>query len=345
MRRFANPTRFLILLLALSVLFAANPVAANAQVSVGVSVSFGPPPIPYYVQPPDPFPNYIWSPGYWAYDDGYYWVPGTWVPAPAFGLLWTPGYWGSSGGLFVWYPGYWAPEVGFYGGVNYGCGYYGRGYVGGYWFGDQFVYNTAVTHVNERVVHNVYNDPSEVVRQWNRVSYNGGRGGVTARPTQRELNVRHGQRIAATNVQTQHQRVAAANRANFASVNRGRPATAAVARPFSSTNRPAFARPAQPNVHTAPQQQRAAGQMQHAAPRMQHAAPQVQHAAPQMHAASQMHAAPQMQHAAPQVQHAAPQVQHAAPQMQRAAPQQQRAAPQQERAAPQEKGGPDKGGR
>ncbi len=341
MRRFAGLSRFLILFLALSVLFAASPPAANAQVSVGISVGFGPPPIPYYVQPPDPFPNYIWSPGYWAYDNGYYWVPGTWVPAPSYGLLWTPGYWGSNGAVFVFYPGYWAPQIGFYGGVNYGYGYYGRGYVGGHWFGDQFVYNTAVTRVDTRVIHSVYTDRSQVVSGWNHVSYNGGRGGVSARPTQSELNVRRGHTVAATSVQTQHQHLAAANRANFSSVNRGRPATAAVARPLGSANRTAPARPAQPQAHAAPQQH-AAPQMQHASPQ-QHAAPQMRHAAPQVqHAAPQpQHSAPQMQHAAPQVQHAAPPSQLAAQHMLRAAPQEQRAAPQQQR-APEEKGAPDK---
>ena len=40
-------------------------------------------PPPVYVQPPCPAPGDIWIPGYWAWDDDYYWVPGTWVLAPA----------------------------------------------------------------------------------------------------------------------------------------------------------------------------------------------------------------------------------------------------------------------
>ena len=81
----------------------------------------------------------MWTPGYWAYgDDGYYWVPGTWVPAPYVGALWTPGYWGWGGGLYVWHPGYWGPHVGYYGGVNYGFGYMGIGFVGGMWAGSAF---------------------------------------------------------------------------------------------------------------------------------------------------------------------------------------------------------------
>jgi hypothetical protein len=40
-------------------------------VSVGVGIGFNigtpPPPLPYYTQPPAPFPNAMWTPGYWAW--------------------------------------------------------------------------------------------------------------------------------------------------------------------------------------------------------------------------------------------------------------------------------------
>src|SRR5665213_3736596 len=115
-KRSTTLTRFLMLFIALAMLFTVTtpPVTANAQ-SIEISASFGPPPIPYYVQPQDPSPNWIWSPGYWGYGPyGYYWVPGTWVPAPEYGLLWTPGFWAFNGVAFVWSSGYWAPEVGWY---------------------------------------------------------------------------------------------------------------------------------------------------------------------------------------------------------------------------------------
>jgi hypothetical protein len=234
-------------------------------------VNFGPPPIPIYVQPPNPTPNYLWSPGYWAYGDGgYYWVPGTWVPAPAPGLMWTPGYWGWNNGRFFWNVGYWAPNVGFYGGVNYGFGYYGSGYVGGAWQGNQFRYNTAVTNVNRNAIHNVYSSRAGVIDNANHVSYNGGRGGINARPTTSQLAVQRGNHVAATSTQAQHERAAAQNRANFSSVNHGRPANAAVARPLSATNRPA----------AAPQQHQAAPQQHQAAPQQHQAAPQQHQAAP-----------------------------------------------------------------
>jgi hypothetical protein len=320
-RRSSYPAKFLILLLFFSLMFAANPIAARASVSIGISVNFGPPALPYYEQPPDPSPNYIWSPGYWAYGGGgYYWVPGTWVPAPQPGLYWTPGYWGWNNGYYYWNQGYWAPQVGFYGGVNYGYGYYGNGYVGGMWSGNQFRYNTAITNVNRGRVRNVFSNRAVAVSTWNRVSFNGGRGGINARPTQNQLAVQRGHRVAATSTQVQHQRLAAGNRANFATVNRGRPATGAVTHAFSSTNRPAGARSASAQARTAPV----------------HAA-QV-HAAP-VHAA-QVRTAPRhamAQHAA--TQHSAPRnVAHVTPQ--RAAP--QRAAPQRA-SGPQRASAPQKG--
>src|SRR6201988_3997601 len=125
------------------------PAASFAQVSVGVSIRIGPPVLPVYAQPVCPGDGYLWTPGYWAYGpDGYYWVPGVWVRPPRVGLLWTPGYWGFGEGVYLWHAGYWGPHVGFYGGINYGFGFTGVGFVGGYWSGGFFRYNTAVLNVN-----------------------------------------------------------------------------------------------------------------------------------------------------------------------------------------------------
>ena len=99
----------------------------------------------------------MWTPGYWAYGPaGYYWVPGVWVRPPQVGVLWTPGYWGWGGSAFVFHEGYWGPHIGFYGGVNYGFGYGGVGFEGGYWHGNTFLRITApVTNVDVHVT-NVY---------------------------------------------------------------------------------------------------------------------------------------------------------------------------------------------
>ena len=119
-----------------ALLLLALPAIGLAQVGISISVNAPPPALPVYDQPPIPDDGYLWTPGYWAWSDDiqdYYWVPGTWVLAPQPGYLWTPGYWGGEGEVFVWHPGYWGPQVGFYGGINYGYGYGGRGYEGGYW--------------------------------------------------------------------------------------------------------------------------------------------------------------------------------------------------------------------
>src|SRR5205823_6252132 len=79
-----------------------------------------PPPLPRYEQPRCPGPNYIWTPGYWAYGNaGYYWVPGVWVLSPYVDALWTPPYWESYSGRYRWHHGYWARYVGFYCAINY----------------------------------------------------------------------------------------------------------------------------------------------------------------------------------------------------------------------------------
>src|SRR5262249_12963620 len=156
-----------------------------------------------------PGPGYIWTPGYWAWsDDGYYWVPGTWVAPPAVGLLWTPGYWGWSGGTYVWRAGYWGPHAGFYGGVNYGFVYVGFGYEGGYWQNGVFSYNRTVNNFGSTTITNVYSKTVINNTTVTNVSYNGGAGGTTAKPTPQEQAAAHEQHVAATATQTDHQQAA-----------------------------------------------------------------------------------------------------------------------------------------
>lgn len=240
-----------------------------AKAGVFLSIDVAPPPLPIYVQPIAPGPDFIWAPGYWAYDeDGYYWVPGTWVRAPRVGLLWTPGYWGWSDGYYVWHAGYWGPHIGFYGGINYGCGYTGSGYWGGHWDHGAFFYNTAVSHVNTTIIHNTYNTVI-VNKTVQNVSFNGGQGGIAAKPTPQELQATHEQHVQPTALQVQHQHLASTNKAMFASVNHGAPKIAATTKPavFSGhgvvaakavapksaatkTNLPHAANGAHPLVHT-----------------------------------------------------------------------------------------------
>ncbi len=218
--------------LILGLVLAALPVISSAGVFVGVSVNIAPPPLPVYVQPACPQSGYIWVPGYWAWNDGgYYWVPGTWVLPPQVGLLWTPGYWGWDGGLYVWHAGYWGPHVGFYGGVRYGFGYDGVGFVGGYWRGGVFFYNRAVVHVGPTFVTNVYYHPVFYHATYEHVSFNGGPGGIAARPTRQQIAFDHERHIGFTRVQQRQQRMAFADRSLRADYNHGRPPIAATGRP------------------------------------------------------------------------------------------------------------------
>jgi hypothetical protein len=208
----------------------------------GAYADQAPPPIPDYDQPPVPDPNEIWQPGYWAWgSNGYYWVPGTWVEPPQSGYLWTPGYWQYDQNRYAWNPGYWALAVGFYGGVNYGAGYYGNGYVGGRWSNNTFRYNTSVTHVDTTRIRNVYVDRSVIVNTTTnvRVSFNGGPRGVPARPTAQQQTVAHTRHIEMTPAQQQHVQTAAHDPRLLATVNHNVPPVMAVARPLTSTNRPA----------------------------------------------------------------------------------------------------------
>jgi hypothetical protein len=203
-----------------------------AQIGIGLSVNFGPPAIPVYEQPPCPGEGNIWTPGYWAYGpDGYYWVPGTWVMAPQVGFLWTPGWWGWGGSAFLFHVGFWGPHIGFYGGINYGFGYFGNGYEGGRWDNGHFFYNRSVNNVNITNIHNTYNTTVVNNNTTNRVSYNGGEGGINARATQEEEQAAHEQHLQPVAAQTQHEEAARNDPQQRASVNQGRPPVAATARP------------------------------------------------------------------------------------------------------------------
>jgi len=228
-------TSFALVLGALSfaVAPAATLAAPRAQLSVGISVTVPPPALPVYTQPPCPGPNYIWTPGYWAWDgEDYYWVPGTWVEAPEPGLFWTPGYWAWQNGAYVFNAGYWGPTVGFYGGIDYGFGYSGHGYDGGRWDHGHFYYNTAVNNVNARVIHDTYVNRTVVVNNnHDRASFNGGKGGIQARPTSAEQSAERNRKMGAIAAQTRQAQDARSDQQLHASYNHGAPPVAATPRP------------------------------------------------------------------------------------------------------------------
>ncbi len=211
-------------------------VLAMSAASFGqfrVAITVGPPALPVYEQPVCPGDGYLWTPGYWYWDDDaadYFWVPGTWVMAPEVGFLWTPGWWGWGGEAFVFHEGYWGPTIGFYGGINYGFGYFGVRFAGGRWDNGHFFYNRAVMNVNVTDIHNVYNTTINTTTI-NRVSYNGGNGGIDARPTPQEEAAEHDRHIPPVAAQDQHVQAARGNPQLRASANHGKPAIAATEKP------------------------------------------------------------------------------------------------------------------
>jgi hypothetical protein len=203
-------------------------VAASAQ--IGISVNFGPPALPVYEQPICPGDGYLWTPGYWAWDGSdYYWVPGTWILAPEVGFLWTPPWWGWSGGAFLFHEGFWGPHIGFYGGINYGFGYFGTGFVGGRWDGGHFFYNRSVANINVVNIHNVYNETINIHSE-SHVSFNGGQGGIEARASADEEAAMRDRHVGPIASQMQHVEAARGNPELRASSNHGRPPIAATGR-------------------------------------------------------------------------------------------------------------------
>ncbi len=326
--------RWLLLALLLSVF------SATSYAGVFISVGFAPPVLPVYEQPPCPEPGLMWTPGYWAYgDDGYYWVPGAWVPAPYEGALWTPGYWGWSDGLFVFHDGYWGPHVGYYGGVNYGFGYMGIGFVGGMWRGHDFLYNTAVMRVDNRFIHTTYMD-REIVNRYTvvndrHVAFSGGPGGINHPASPEERMAARDQHIGRTPIQQQHESGARSDRGSYFKTNGGHPQNPAVSRPLGgnihaapgmqqarpgSQNQPGTQRQVQPQARPGLNQQPQArpGQNQTQAQPQQQQRP-AQQAQPQLQQRpaqqSQPQARPQQQsRPAPQAQQSHPAAQqHAAP--------------------------------
>ena len=330
-------------------LFAALITTANtiAQIGIAVSISanIAPPALPVYIQPACPGDGYIWTPGYWAYDDidGYYWVPGVWVMAPEIGFLWTPCWWGYSGGVYGFHQGYWGRHMGYYGGINYGYGYSGAGYGGGKWEGNTFRYNTAVNNINRTTVHNVYAGSASGGNRGGRTSFNGP-GGTSARPTQQEIAAIREQHIQPTSAQITHQQTSSRDHSQFAKFNHGKPAVAAMnnvgGQRFNTSGRaatlqsphaqlvqqnhqpPATVRQQNQQVHQQPQaHQVPPSQVMHQQPPAHQAPPsQVMHQQPQAHLQSQ----PQNH------QQAQPQV-HQQPQAPRPQPQQFHPQPQQGR--------------
>jgi hypothetical protein len=83
--------------------------AANAQISIGISIGPPPPPRVVHVLPPQPAPEFVWVEGYW-YPVGrhYRWHGGYWTRPPYVSAIWVqPHYDGEQ-----FYEGYWEGDRG-----------------------------------------------------------------------------------------------------------------------------------------------------------------------------------------------------------------------------------------
>jgi WXXGXW repeat (2 copies) len=228
-----KPMRFLVCASTAALILGAAPIGvfiapAQAQVAASVTAGVAPPLLPVYAQPPIPGPGYLWIPGYWAWNGlEYYWVPGYWAMPPAVNLFWTPPYWGWIDGVYTFYAGYWAPTVGFYGDIDYGFGYTGEGYEGGFWRNNAFVYNRAVNNLGGAHIANVYD--KAVPASASHVSFNGGDGGTTVKPTQAQIAAR-AHAAPPTAEQARHQEMASRDPALRFNANHGRPPIVAMQR-------------------------------------------------------------------------------------------------------------------
>jgi hypothetical protein len=199
------------------------------------SVAVAPPELPVYEQPSPADEDLVWTPGFWAWNEDvsdYYWVPGIWAAAPIVGYLWTPGYWAGWRGGFAWRAGYWGPHVGFYGGINYGHGYFGRGYVGGSWRDGHMMYNSAVTNLGNFHSNHTYSQPVANSGSSLRASYSGDK----VQPNAAEVAAAGEYHIPPTSAQLQHLHAASDIPALRASTNGGHPSYGATARPGEIPN-------------------------------------------------------------------------------------------------------------
>ncbi|HEX5538631.1 MAG TPA: YXWGXW repeat-containing protein [Methylophilaceae bacterium] len=94
----------LLALLCLVTAFTAAPTLAMADVSVVIGVA---PPLPYYYPQPAARSGYVWSPGYWQWQQRrHVWIDGRWLHARP-GYRWVPESWHQRGSNYQFEPGRW----------------------------------------------------------------------------------------------------------------------------------------------------------------------------------------------------------------------------------------------
>ena len=111
-----------------------------------------------------------------------------------------------------------------------------------------------MANINVNVIHNVYENRVDV-REVSHVSYNGGRGGIEARPSREEEEAEHERHINPVADQTRHEQAARSNPQFRSKSNGGRPPVTASARPGEfggGAARPTHVRELPPVEHVTP---------------------------------------------------------------------------------------------
>ena len=76
-----------------------------------IAVQWAPPPMLVEVPPPQPYPDAIWTGGYWAWEGRWFWSAGRWAPPPRPNFVWVQPYYEHRADVVVFVPGFWcAPE-------------------------------------------------------------------------------------------------------------------------------------------------------------------------------------------------------------------------------------------
>ena len=74
-----------------------------------IAVSWAPPPMLVEVPPPQPYPDAIWTGGYWAWQGRWVWAAGRWSEPPQPRYVWCQPYYEHRGEVVIFVPGFWSP--------------------------------------------------------------------------------------------------------------------------------------------------------------------------------------------------------------------------------------------
>src|SRR6202012_4252560 len=74
-----------------------------------IAVQWAPPPMLVEVPPPQPYPDAVWTGGYWAWEGRWFWSAGRWSRPPHPDYRWQQPYYEHRGDKVVYVPAYWSP--------------------------------------------------------------------------------------------------------------------------------------------------------------------------------------------------------------------------------------------